>query len=100
MTDHDGCEKLSSAATNSSDSNKTAAATIATTSTDDSNCGYSFRRPRKSALKVSTQSASLQSSWEASSHEPKYLLWKDVRIRNYERTVGDNPSCSSGVPLR
>ena len=62
--------------------------------------GGAFRRPRKSALKVATQSASLQSSWESSSHAPKYVTWEDVHIRQYERTVGDNPSCSSGAPLR
>jgi hypothetical protein len=29
----------------------------------------------------------------------KSLVWKNIEIRQYERVCGDNPSCSSGVPL-
>jgi hypothetical protein len=30
----------------------------------------------------------------------KNVTFQHVYIREYERTVGDNPSCSSGAPLR
>lgn len=30
---------------------------------------------------------------------PKNVDWMEVHIRQYERTIGDNPSCSSGPPL-
>jgi hypothetical protein len=59
-----------------------------------------FHRPGKSNLRVKTQRESLQSSWAKSNPKAKTLLWRDVHIRKYERTVGDNPSCSSGPPLR
>lgn len=48
---------------------------------------------------MKTLSASLHSTWESSTGTPKSVYWKEVEIRQYERTVGDNPSCSSGPPL-
>jgi hypothetical protein len=60
----------------------------------------SFLRPRKPVLKVKTIDDSLHSTWESSSDVAKSVDWKDIQIRQYERTVGDNPSCSSGPPLR
>jgi hypothetical protein len=60
----------------------------------------SFVRPRKPVLKVKTIDDSLHSTWESTSDVVKSVDWKDVCIRQYERTVGDNPSCSSGPPLR
>jgi hypothetical protein len=27
------------------------------------------------------------------------VRWKNVHVREYERTLGDNPSCSSGAPV-
>jgi hypothetical protein len=30
---------------------------------------------------------------------PVSVVFKDIRIREYERSVGDNPSCSSGPPI-
>lgn len=60
----------------------------------------SFLRPRKPVLKVKSIDDSLRSTWESSSDVVKSVDWKDIQIRQYERTVGDNPSCSSGPPLR
>lgn len=30
----------------------------------------------------------------------KFVTFQHVFVREYERTVGDNPSCSKGVPVR
>ena len=60
----------------------------------------SFSRARKSSLKVKTLNESLRSTWESSINLPKNVYWKEVHIRLYERVVGDNPSCSSGPPMR
>lgn len=55
----------------------------------------------KSNLRVKTQSESLMFQWRSSNLKTSRRLdWKDVHIRKYERTVGDNPSCRSGPPLR
>lgn len=59
-----------------------------------------FRRPLKSTLTVKTHRDSLRSSWGASNKAPKSIVWRDVSVRQYEVTVGDNPSVSSGPPLR
>ena len=59
-----------------------------------------LRQPVKSNLRVKTQRESLQISWGSSNPTTKTLLWREVHVRQYERTVGDNPSCSSGPPLR
>jgi hypothetical protein len=62
-----------------------------------------FLQPKKSNLKIKTAKMSLQSNWESSSSmasEKKQVKWMIVEIRHYDRVVGDNPSCSSGPPLR
>lgn len=59
-----------------------------------------FRHPLKSTLTVKTHRDSLRSSWGASNRAPKSIVWRDVNVRQYEVTVGDNPSVSSGPPLR
>ncbi|KAI2489260.1 hypothetical protein MHU86_25333 [Fragilaria crotonensis] len=58
-----------------------------------------FRHPLKSTLTVKTHRDSLRSSWGASNRAPKSIVWRDVNVRQYEVTVGDNPSVSSGPPL-
>jgi hypothetical protein len=64
--------------------------------------GTFFLQPRKSNLKIKTAKLSLQSTWESSSSlsSQKRVSWMIVEIRHYDRVVGDNPSCSSGPPLR
>jgi hypothetical protein len=60
-----------------------------------------FHPPVKSNLRVKTQRESLQSNLGTSKPETsKRLGWRDVCVQKYERTVGDNPSCRSGPPLR
>jgi hypothetical protein len=59
-----------------------------------------FRYPLKPTLTVKTHRDSLQSSWGASNRAPKTIHWTDVNVRQYEITVGDNPSVSSGPPVR
>jgi len=58
-----------------------------------------LKRPKKSSLKVVTVEESLHSTWGSSSQVPKNVEWDKIHIREYARTVGDNPSCSSGPPL-
>jgi hypothetical protein len=31
--------------------------------------------------------------------QEKSVRFNEIHIRDYERTVGDNPSCSSGPPI-
>jgi hypothetical protein len=57
----------------------------------------------ESILKWKTVDESLHSAYGSeSSHngERNSLQFKNIVIREYARTVGDNPSCSSGPPLR
>jgi hypothetical protein len=35
----------------------------------------------------------------ASSHPERLVRFHDIHIRDYERVVGDNPSCSAGPPV-
>jgi len=60
-----------------------------------------LQRPKRSILKVSTLDESLHATWESSPPKPavKNVEFKEIEVREYERTVGDNPSCSSGPPL-
>jgi excinuclease UvrABC ATPase subunit len=53
----------------------------------------------KSALKLKTYSESLLVNYGESGVGKKSLKFKDIIIREYERTLGDNPSCSSGPPM-
>jgi hypothetical protein len=53
----------------------------------------------KSALKLKTYSESLLTKYGESGDGKKSLQFKDIIIREYERTLGDNPSCSSGPPM-
>lgn len=37
---------------------------------------------------------------EMKENDPKKkVVLKDIQIREYARTIGDNPSCSSGPPI-
>jgi hypothetical protein len=52
-------------------------------------------------LKVATLPESLHSSYygKNTTAERKSIRFDTIEIREYARTVGDNPSCSSGPPL-
>ena len=57
-------------------------------------------KPRKSAMTVLTQDESLHGKKKTRRRTTKKeLQWDTIEIREYKRTVGDNPSCSSGPPL-
>ena len=48
------------------------------------------------------QGASTRSQGSGERHnfkKPRRVNFDSVRIREYERTLGDNPSCSSGAPI-
>ena len=47
---------------------------------------------------VGKTSRSKDSSGKKSSNR-KAVRFHDIQIRDYERIVGDNPSCSSGPPI-
>jgi hypothetical protein len=49
------------------------------------------------AAPAAASHASQRSS--SSSHREKVVRFHDIHIRDYERVVGDNPSCSSGPPV-
>ena len=57
----------------------------------------------KGILKYSTEDESIHSTYGSNeskdSCERKGITFKDIMIREYARTVGDNPSCSSGPPI-
>jgi hypothetical protein len=59
----------------------------------------------KSILKVKSVDESLHSSYGESKESEEGLTKKraieftDILIREYARTIGDNPSCSSGPPV-
>lgn len=44
-------------------------------------------------------SRSIGSTERKGSGKPRRVKFDSVRIREYERTLGDNPSCSSGAPI-
>jgi hypothetical protein len=62
------------------------------------------KRPTKSCLKVATLDESLLSTCfdknpTTTAAERRGITWDTIEIREYARTVGDNPSCSSGPPI-
>lgn len=55
----------------------------------------------KSILKFRTVDESLHSSYGSEGGSSRgSITFSQVQIREYARTVGDNPSCSSGPPVR
>lgn len=55
----------------------------------------------ESIMKLSTVDESLHSTYGSDrSRKGDKLKFDKVKIREYARTVGDNPSCSSGPPVR
>lgn len=55
----------------------------------------------RSVMKVRTLDESMHSTYGGSDSGTKgKITFKSVGIREYARTVGDNPSCSSGPPVR
>jgi len=56
-------------------------------------------KPNKSCMKVLAQDESLKPSRRKKTTDEKQVSWDTIEIREYKRTVGDNPSCSSGPPL-
>lgn len=42
---------------------------------------------------------SRESATQKAKQKKKSVRFHDIQIRDYERTVGDNPSCSSGPPI-
>ena len=57
----------------------------------------------ESILRFKTVDESLHSTYgsdDGRRHSDTRLRFKSVVIREYARTVGDNPSCSSGPPVR
>jgi hypothetical protein len=64
----------------------------------------SFFQKKKSIMKIVTADESVHSVYgqpkEGQQEKPKRNIdFKAVEIREYARTVGDNPSCSSGPPI-
>ena len=58
----------------------------------------------KSVLKYATADESLHSTYGSErgaegDKDSRRVTLTDIRIREYNRTVGDNPSCSSGPPV-
>jgi len=53
---------------------------------------------------ISRSRGSVASSVEAlptlAENDPRNVIFDEIRIREYERSLGDNPSCSSGPPIR
>ncbi len=55
----------------------------------------------RSVMKIRTLDESMHSTYGGSDNGSKgNIQFKNVGIREYARTVGDNPSCSSGPPVR
>lgn len=57
-------------------------------------------------MKYVTEDESMHSKYGSESKEAskesddaKQVVLKDIQIREYARTIGDNPSCSSGPPI-
>ena len=58
------------------------------------------RKPTKSIMKYVTADESLHKKYEETRRNSNASLqFSEIEIREYSRTVGDNPSCSSGPPL-
>ena len=63
-----------------------------------------LRNPADESVKSSSSlplPAESRSSSDTSSHRPssKAVRFNKIHIRDYERDIGDNPSCSSGPPV-
>lgn len=55
----------------------------------------------KSAMRVVTLDDSLHKKGLAKNpSRPSGIQFHEIRIREYARAIGDNPSCSSGPPVR
>jgi hypothetical protein len=55
----------------------------------------------RSVMKIRTLDESIHSTYAGSESGTRgSIRFKSVGIREYARTVGDNPSCSSGPPVR
>ena len=61
------------------------------------------RKIIKGILKFKSVDDSLHARYgegkEEDSPKKKGIEFKDIEIREYSRTVGDNPSCSAGPPI-
>lgn len=59
----------------------------------------------KGIMKISSSKASLDAKYGSSENgengnvDSKSIKFQHIEIREYERTLGDNPSCSSGPPI-
>jgi hypothetical protein len=59
----------------------------------------------KGIMKYVTEDESMHSKYGSESKEgnetvhSKRVVLKNIEIREYDRTVGDNPSCSAGPPI-
>jgi hypothetical protein len=51
-------------------------------------------------MRVSSLDASLHKQGLSRSSSTKSLNWHEIQIWEYARALGDNPSCSSGAPIR
>lgn len=62
----------------------------------------SKQTPRSSILRKSSGelSASSRRSFASTSTHTSSVSFDHVTVREYEVTIGDNPSCSSGAPIR
>ena len=49
---------------------------------------------------INKQSEDLLNKKSIESKHQKFVTFQFVFIREYERTIGDNPSCSRGAPIR
>jgi hypothetical protein len=61
------------------------------------------RIPTRGCLKERHNPQQCYSRQQPELHKPpiqKKVRFQDVYIREYERVLGDNPSCSSGAPIR
>lgn len=55
----------------------------------------------KGAMRVSSLDESLHKKGLAKNpSRPSGIVFHEIRIREYSRALGDNPSCSSGPPVR
>ena len=54
----------------------------------------------RSVMKIRTLDESVHSTYGSEPGGKGKIAFKNVGIREYARTVGDNPSCSSGPPMR
>jgi hypothetical protein len=65
---------------------------------------YSGRHRPKGIIKYATVDESLHSGYGSESndqdiHLKRSVSFSEIQIREYNRTLGDNPSCSSGPPI-